>query len=294
MTPFRENLRGITAMVLSNLLFLINDASVKVVNDAMPIGQILFLRGAIATVLIGSMVLWLGLLPQVRGLWHWAVLWRTIAEIGGAFFYLTALFHMPIANINAILQVVPLMITAAGAIFLGEFVGWRRWTAIGVGFVGVLIVARPGLAGFDIYSLVALAAMACITLRDMSTRVMPRGLPALLAAWLTAMVVSASGAAYGLAEDWVAIEAKPIGLLFASSIFLIGGYLTSVVAMRHGEIAVVSPFRYSVVIFAMAVGFLIWGEMPDLPMIVGTTIIIATGIYTFYRERQLALGSRDG
>ena len=162
-----------------------------------------------------------------------------------------------------------------------------------MGFAGVLIVIRPGLAGFNMFSLLALAAAAFIALRDMSTRIMPPGVPTLLIALITAVMVGISGPIYGViaGEHWIMPSGRAIALIAGASIFLIGGYLTAIDFMRHGDIAVVAPFRYTVIMWAVIVGFLVWREVPDLPMVVGTFVIIATGIYTFYRERQIAARS---
>jgi drug/metabolite transporter (DMT)-like permease len=295
MTPFRENIRGIVAISACNLLFLVNDAMIKLANSELPLGEIIFFRGLFATLLLFPIVVLTGAHRQADRLLNWAVFWRTAAEICAAYLFLLALFHIPIANANAILQVVPLMVTAAAAIFLGEEVGWRRWLAIAVGFAGVLIVIRPGLAGFDAYGLVALAAMLFITLRDMTTRVMPRALPALLVALLTAIAVCLSGPVFAIlvGEQWVAPSVRSISLIAGAAVFLIGGYLTAVDFMRHGDIAVIAPFRYSVIIWAIIAGFVVWSEVPDMAMVVGTAIIIATGVYTFRRERRLALAAAE-
>lgn len=289
-TPFRENLRGILSVSACNLLFLINDAFLKVASEELPLSEILFLRGLLVTPFLLVLVLATGAHHQIALLANWPVFFRTLAEVCAAFLFLQALFHIPIANANAILQIVPLMITAAGAVFLGEAVGWRRWTAIAVGFVGVLIVVRPGLSGFDAFSLYAVAAMFFITLRDMTTRIMPAGLPALLVALVTGAAVGLSGPAFGLAlgDQWVMPSGGTLALILGAVVFLIGGYITAVDFMRHGDIAVVAPFRYTVIIFAMIVGYIVWGEVPDLLMLVGTAIIIATGVYTFQRERNMA------
>jgi drug/metabolite transporter (DMT)-like permease len=289
-TPFRENLRGIASVSACNLLFLVNDAFLKVANEELPLTQILFLRGLFVTPLLLVLVLATGAHRQIALLRNWPVFWRTLAEVCAAFLFLQALFHIPIANANAILQIVPLMITAAGAVFLGEAVGWRRWTAIVVGFIGVLIVVRPGLSGFDAFSLYAIASMFFITLRDMTTRIMPAGLPALLVALVTGAAVGISGPVFGFAlgEQWVMPSAGSLALILGAVVFLIGGYLTAVDFMRHGDISVVAPFRYTVIVFAMIVGYIVWGEVPDLLMLVGTAIIIATGVYTFQRERSMA------
>ncbi len=290
MTPFRETLRGIVGITACNLLFLVNDTLVKLANSELPLGELLFIRGMFASLLLVPIVVWTGAHRQVKRLWSLAIFLRLLAEICGSVLFLIALFQIPIANANAILQVVPLMVTACAAIFLGDQVGWKRWLAIGVGLIGVLIVVRPGFAGFNAFSLVALASMVFITLRDMTTRMMPRNLPALLVALATAVAVGLIGPVLSLAsgEVWVLPSANGMALLVGSAVFLIGGYLTAVDFMRHGDIAVIAPFRYSVVVWAILVGFVVWGEVPDLLMLVGTTIIIATGIYTFHRERRLA------
>jgi drug/metabolite transporter (DMT)-like permease len=290
MTPFRENLKGIAAISACNLLFLVNDTQIKLASEELPLGEIIALRGGFATILLAVIVVATGQHIHFRQLAHQGIAWRTIAEIASAYLYLIALFHIPIANANAILQVIPLAVTASAAIFLGDHVGWKRWTAIAVGFIGVLIVIRPGLEGFNSYSLLALASVAFITLRDMTTRMMPAALPALLIALSTAAGVGITGPIFAIlaGEHWVVPSLRSLMLIGGAVIFLIGGYLTAVGFMRHGDIAVVAPFRYSVIIWAMIVGYLVWGEVPDGPMLVGTAIIIATGVYTFHRERRLA------
>src|SRR5262249_28957606 len=197
--------------------------------------EILFLRGVFATLFMSTLVVAFKLHGQLADLLARPVFWRTVAEIAAAFLYIIALFHMPIANINAILQVVPLMITAAGAVFLGERVGWRRWTAIAIGFAGVLIIVRPGIGGFDLWGLLALGSMLFITLRDMSTRVMRRGVHALLVAWVTAIAVCVSGAVYGFTEVWPTPGAMPLLMMAGASVLVVAGYLTAVQAMRHGD-----------------------------------------------------------
>ncbi len=290
MTSFRETLRGIVAISACNLLFLINDTMIKLASSELPLGELLFIRGLFASTLLLPIVVWTGAHRRVAMLKNWGMFLRIVAEIGGAILFLVALFHIPIANVNAILQVVPLMVTACAAVFLGDEVGWKRWLAIAIGFAGVLIVVRPGLAGFNVFSLVALASMVFITLRDMTTRMMPRNLPALLVALTTGVAVCLTGPVLGVVSDevWTWPSGRSFALIVSSAVFLIGGYLTAVDFMRHGDIAVIAPFRYSVVVWAIIVGFVVWGEVPDLMMLIGTAIIVVTGIYTFHRERRLA------
>jgi drug/metabolite transporter (DMT)-like permease len=211
--------------------------------------------------------------------------------MSSAILYISALIHLPIANANAIMQLTPVAVTATGAIFFGEKVGWRRWTAIAVALIGVFIIVRPGFAGFNIFSLLVLAAMLVVVARDMATRAMDRGLPALPVSLATALVVTVSGPIVSvvLRESWLTPPTYSLAYLFFAAIFLIGGYLSSVVFMRHGDIAVVAPFRYSGIVWATLIGFIVWHELPDWPTVLGTLIVVATGVYTFQRERRLAM-----
>jgi drug/metabolite transporter (DMT)-like permease len=289
--PFRENLRGIAAISVCNLVFLIGDMQVKLAGTELPLGEIIFLRGCLATAWLSLIIVISGIRIHPGIVFNRELFWRTVAEVMSSYLYFVALFHIPIANTNTILQVVPLMVTASAAIWLREHVGWRRWTAITVGFVGVLIVIHPGLAGFNSFSLFALASAGFIALRDMATRVMSTRLPTLLVALAAAATVGVSGPIYGLllGEHWIMPSGRAAALVVGASIFLIGGYLTAIDFMRHGDIAVVAPFRYTVIIWAVIAGFLVWHEVPDLAMVIGTFVIIATGVYTFHRERLLAM-----
>ncbi len=290
MTTFSENLRGIAYLTGCNLLFLFSDTLIKLIGDSIPLGQLIAIRGVLVAVALAPAVLVTGVWRQLPLTRSWALGWRTVGEAASAFLYLGALLHMPIANINTILQVVPLAITAAGAILLGEAVGWRRWTAIAVGFVGVLIVVRPGVDGFNGYSLLAFASALSIALRDIAGRMMPRGLPALLVAWITGAAVGLCGPFYSLAmgETWVMPPWWALGFLAVSIVFLIGGYLLSVGFMRYGDISVAAPFRYLAIVWAIILGFFVFGDIPDWPVYLGMAIIAASGIYTFHRERSRA------
>jgi drug/metabolite transporter (DMT)-like permease len=287
---FRENLIGIGYLIACTILFLINDVVVKLANAYLPLGELVAVRAVIASTVMFLIVLATGAYRSLPLLWHRGVAIRALAEAGASFFYLVALFHMPIANANTILQIVPLLITASAALFLGEAVGWRRWTAIAVGFLGVLIVVRPGFADFNAFSLFALASAGFSTLRDLATRQMPAGIPALAVSLATGVVVGVFAPVYAVVaqETWVMPSAEVVGLIAIGVGFLIGAYITSIAFMRHGDISIIAPFRYLAIVFAIILGFIVWREIPDLPMIVGMAVIAAAGIYTFRRERNQA------
>ncbi|MBN2906444.1 MAG: DMT family transporter [Rhodobacteraceae bacterium] len=289
MTPLSDNMRGAALMMGSMAAFTFNDACMKAVSASLPFFQALFLRGlgtiAMLAVLAGVMGALRLRLP--RRDWGLIVL-RTLAEIGAAYFFITALFNAPLANVTAIMQAIPLSVTLAGAVFLGEVVGWRRWLAILVGFGGVLLIVRPGTAGFNLFSVYALIAVAFVTLRDLATRRLSRNVPSMTVAISAAVGVTLFAGAGAAMQAWVPIGAWAGAQLAAAALFVIGGYLFSVMAMRVGEIGIVSPFRYTALIWALGLGAVVFGEWPSGLTLAGAGIVVATGIFTFHRERRLA------
>jgi drug/metabolite transporter (DMT)-like permease len=288
MPALANNTRGIIMMVLSNLAFIINDTWIKLASDGLPTGQILFIRGAFAFAAILVIVVATRAYREWRSICNGLVAWRTVGEIGATLLYLYALFNMPIANVTAIGQIVPLMTTAAAAIFLAEPVGWRRWLAVAIGFFGVMLIMRPSLSGFDLYSLAALASMGFITLRDLVTREFNPGTSTLLVIAVTALAVTLAGGGMSVTEDWSWPDMRQWWLLGAAGMLLLCGYGTSILAMRLGAMAVVAPFRYAGIIFAVIIGYMVWGDVPDMLTLIGTLIVVATGVYTFRREMRLA------
>jgi drug/metabolite transporter (DMT)-like permease len=287
MSPAAAMLRGIAAMVASQLAFLLNDTLIKLAGDALPMGEIIFVRGVISTLLVGTAAVALGLHRQIGLAAHRSVSWRVVGELGAAYFYILALLHMPIANVTIIFQAAPLVATAGAALFLAERVGWRRWAAIGIGFFGVLMVVRPGLAGFDAYALLVLAAVLCVAFRDVWTRAMPSAIPTLLVTGVTAGAVAILGAVLGLTEDWVMPSPLILAYLAGAAVLVTTGYFLVIVAMRLGDMSVTAPFRYVAVVFAIALGFLVWGDVPDTMTLAGSAVIVGTGVYALYRERKV-------
>lgn len=276
-------------MVLSMAGFSFNDAMVKSVAGDLPLFQAIFLRGIVAVALIGVLAWARGALRFRPGAGDRRLIGlRCVGEIGGTLCFLTALFHMPIANATAILQSVPLAVTLAAALFFGETVGWRRYVAIAIGFVGVLIVVRPGPEGFDGYALWAVGAIGFIVLRDLSTRRMSSAVPALGVVLITAIAITAVAGVLAFVTEWRPVTAGQMGRLSAGAVFLSVGYLFGVLTMRLGEIGFVQPFRYTLLLWAVLFGIVMFGEWPDAAMLLGSAIVVATGLFTFNRERRLA------
>jgi len=289
MRALSANVRGAALMVASMASFAINDALVKTLADTMPVYQVMFLRGLFASAFLILLAGQAGALwPTVAPADRKRIIWRTLSEIGATSCFLSAVFNMPLANATAILRTLPLAVTLGAAIFLRERVGWRRYSAILVGFAGVLIIFRPGTEGFNAYSVSALVAVAFIVVRDLTTRGLSTGVPSLFVALVSAIAITVAGGLASLTLEWRPVGTNDLIRPGCAAVFLIGGYLFAVMTMRVGEISFVSPFRYTVLLWAMLLGYFVFGEEPDAWMLTGSTIVVAMGIYTFYRERKVA------
>lgn len=280
-----ENRRGILGMIASMVLFICNDALIKHVSESLPTGQIIFLRGLSATLLIATMAVALGAWRQMPAVFDRPVLARAAIDSLGTFLYLLALFNMPIANVTAVNLSVPLMLTVCAAFLLREQVGWRRWSAVVAGFVGVLLVVQPAAAGFNWFALVALAATATHAARDLLTRRIRAGIPSIIVTLSTAIVVTIAAAAVSAIEGWQPLPMRELTLLIVASAFLSGGYYLVIDCMRHGELSVVAPFRYTAMLWALLLGYLVWGDVPNLLAWFGIALLVGSGLYIFHREQ---------
>ncbi len=281
-----DNLLGAALMTCCVLAYVLNDAVMKLLFADIDFFQAIFLRGLVSLPPILIMALMTKtLLQKYSAKNQRLMIIRILAEIGTTVTFLTALKHMPLANVTAILQSLPLAITMAAAIFLGEPVGWRRWSAICVGFTGVLIIIRPGLAGFNSYSLLALAAVILLTVREISTRQLDNKVPTVTVALSTTLGITAFAALMLIGTEWAEINFVSWSLIIAAAAAVTVATLLSVVAMRTGDIGFVSPFRYTSLIGAIGLGILLFGEWPDGVTLLGAAIIAFAGIYSLYREQ---------
>ena len=273
-------------MMVSMAGFTVNDALVKLASTEMNMGQVMLVRGFFASVLIAALAWHQGALRSPRRLLHPMVILRSASELGATVFFLIALAHLPIGNISAILQALPLVVTMGAALFLAEPVGWRRWLSIGAGFIGVLIIVRPGFEGFSIYSVSVLVSVLCGTIRDFATRAVPPEIPTPLVSVMTAAMVTVAGAVLMQPlGGWTPMNGWELGAMIAAAGLLIVGYQFIILAMRTGDISFIAPFRYTALLWALLLGYLIFGDVPDVPMIVGSAVIVASGIYMLYREQ---------
>jgi drug/metabolite transporter (DMT)-like permease len=273
-------------MAVSMAGFTCNDALVKLASAHMNPGQVMLVRGIFATALVTLLAWHQGALKAPRLVLHPMIGVRAFGELGATIFFLISLQHLPIANVSAILQALPLAVTMGAALFLGEGVGWRRWVAIAVGFTGVMIVVRPGFEGFNVFALLALISVAFCAVRDLATRRLPPEVPTLLVSTVTAAAITLCGAVslvpFG---GWTPMEPEYVGLLGLTAVLVLIGYQFIIKAMRTGDISFIAPFRYTALLWAIMLGYLIFGDVPDTAMIVGAVIIVGSGLYTLYREQ---------
>lgn len=281
-----SNIRGALFMSISMAGFTINDTFVKAAAADMNVGQIMFVRGLFATIMIAILSWYMGALRPLSFLRKPGVIARCLGELVAAVTFIWGLAHMPIGNASAILQALPLAVTLGAVLFMNEEVGWRRWTAIAVGFIGVMIVVRPGLEGFTRYSLLIVICVVAAAYRDLSTRRAPRDVPALFMSLATAALISLAGLLLVIPfGGWTPMSGTNLLQMLAASSLLIVGYLFIISAMREGEIGFIAPFRYTSLLWALSLGFLVFGDVPDFATITGATLVIISGSYAFYRER---------
>ena len=181
------------------------------------------------------------------------------------------------------------MVTLGAALFLGDPVGWRRWSAILVGMFGVLLVIRPGMESFQILSLLAVLGVLGLSLRDLATRRVPKSTSSFQLSFLAFLALVPASLVFMLGTGTAFVAMTGVQWVFMVSALTFGmvAYYGIVAAMRIGEISFVTPFRYSRLLFAMVVGITVFQERPDMLTYVGATIIVASGIYTVWRERKV-------
>jgi drug/metabolite transporter (DMT)-like permease len=281
------NIRGSLLMAVAMAGFTMNDTITKVVSSEMNFGQVMLVRGLFAMVLIAALAFHQRAVRPLRTLMVKPVALRVVGEVGATISFLAAIVHLPLANTAAILQALPLAITLGAALMFGEPVGWRRWLAITAGFIGVLVIVRPGVEGFNQLSLLALTSVMFCAVRDLATKRIPAQIPSLFITLLTTVTVTTAGAAILVPlGGWTPPSSRMLGLLALAAVLVLIGYQCVIMALRTGDISAVAPFRYSALLWAMLLGYLVFGDVPDAMMMTGATIIVLSGLYAFYRERK--------
>ncbi len=283
-----NNVQGILFLTAAMLLFAVEDTFIKILTDSFAQWQIIAMLG-----LGGSLIF--GLLANLHGrirfrdlLSSKVLLARSLAEAMAAGSYVISLSAVDLTVTAAVFQATPLAITFGAAVFLKEPVGWRRWSAIVIGFIGVLIIIRPGVDGFQPAALWALVAVAAVAARDLLTRFVPKDVQSTSVAFFAFFTLFIIGVPITfLTAEFRPLSGTSIYLVPLAVIFGAGGYYAIVTAMRGADASAIMPFRYTRLLFSIALGIIVFSESLDTPTIVGSLIIIATGLFTFWRKNRL-------
>ncbi|MCW5746410.1 MAG: DMT family transporter [Alphaproteobacteria bacterium] len=292
--PAADNRRGIVAMSVAMTVFIVNDMLIKLAAETLPAAQAICLRGVFATALAFAAVLAMGHGRALPLLVNPHVMVRATFDVLGTFGYLTALFHMPISIATAINMAAPLAICVLAVLWLHEIVGWRRWSAIIVGFAGVLLIIRPTPGGLDWWALLAFGATVLNGARDIYTRRIGLEIPSIIITLSTALGVTLFAGAVAAFEGWQPVAGRELLLLSAASLFLALGYHLVIVAMRAGEVSLIGAFRYTGLLGALVIGYAVWGEVPDALAWLGIALLVGAGLYILHRERVRAREARRG
>ena len=281
-----ETFRGSLLMVVAMLSFALEDMFIKSAAHSLPVGQILIIFGLGGTIIFMAMAR-----AQGQRLLHPAIctrplLLRSVAEVVGRIGYTLAIALTPLSSASAILQATPLVVAAGAVVFFGEQVGWRRWVAIAIGFSGVLLILRPGLSGFEPASIFAVIGTLGFAGRDLATRAAPPSMSNhQLGIYGFVMLIVAGGVVLGWTGGASWPSPQVWGQLGAATVVGVIAYNALTGAMRSGEISVVAPFRYTRLVFAMVLGVLVFGEHPDALTVVGSVVIVGSGLFTGLRDR---------
>lgn len=287
--PFSDNLRGSLWMIAAMAGFAVEDMFLKSAAATLPVGQIMVIFGAGGTLLFAILTKLRGEALFPAAMKSPVILIRALFEVSGRLFYTLAIALTPLSSASAILQASPLLVVAGAALVFGERVGWRRWTAIGIGFAGVLIVLRPGADSFTPLSLFAVLGTIGFAGRDLATRAAPQGLSNMqLGVYGFAMIVLAGAGMLALFGGAVMPGPRAAFDLAAGILIGVAAYYAITTAMRTGSVGVVTPFRYTRLVFALILGLTVFGERPDALTLIGSAVIVASGLYTLWRSSRSA------
>lgn len=287
----RENLLGGSLMIGAMAAFAAEDALIKAASDTLPTGQILILFG-----LGGALVF--ATLARIDGqpLFSAAVVSRTmlarvVFEVAGRLFYVLALALIPLSTATVILQATPLVVVAGAAVVFGENVGWRRWGAVLLGMIGVLVIVQPGTEDFSLLSLLAIFGMIGFAGRDLASRAAPRSLTTSILGLYGFLAVFVAGALFTLWQraPFVVPGRDAAFYLTAAVPVGVGAYALLMRAMRTGDVSAVTPLRYTRLLFGIALGIVLFGERLSTPMMVGSAFILLSGLFVIWRGKTAEL-----
>ena len=295
---YHDNKRGIVALTLGCALFTVNDTFTKLAALNYPTGEVMFVRGIVCLICVGAVVVYAHQLSWIRHVAHPTVILRAVLDAVANIAFVSALSHMRLADLLAVNLVSPLLLTMLLAFFFHEPVGWRRWSAIIVGFAGTLLIVKPSPASFNVWALVALCTASAAALRDLITRKIDPRVPTIAISFVSVLAVTLAAPlmAFTFNEQWSLLPGKYIAYIGIAALFLSAGSTFAVAAFRNVDISVVAPFRYSLLIWGAISGYVVFHEVSDILSICGSILIVGSGLYTLHRERvrHRALSAKAG
>ncbi len=283
-SPQNNTLRAGLYMVITTACFVGGDTCIKLIGTTLPLGQVICLIGFVSTIFLLMVCGQQGILKSVPMIFTRLVLWRSLFDMLGSFMFVSALMHMPLANLSSVMQSVPLVVVVVAVIFLGEKAGLARSAAVIAGFVGVLLIVKPSPQTITIYECLAVGAVIVVAFRDLVTKRIPAHVPLLVIALANAIFISLGGFGVGMVQGFKNIEAWQWALLLGAGLFVTISYFFIVATVRLGELSATAPFRYSEVLFAIIAGILVFDEYPDAISYLGMGLVIAAGLFAAHHE----------
>lgn len=283
--PSLSPFKGIACVIVGGALLALNSTVVKfLVEDYTP-GQIMTLRALFVYFVVAAFVWRDGGLHTLRVRSVGGQLARASCLALTTFLMILSVERLPLGDVFAINHASPLIMTAMAVLFLGERVGWRRWSAVAAGFVGVLIMLRPTAAAFQVAALLPLLVAFFSALRDIITRRLAATDSSTATFFVTTTVVLLAGLTLAAFTGWNPLRGEDIWLFALAAAFQGVAHFLMIEAFRFAEAKVVAPFKYATILWAMVIGFLFWGDVPDLWIITGGSIVVASGLYILHRQR---------
>ena len=280
------NLKGASIALFFGFIQVLNDSVMKTLVGELGFYQVLMVRGIAVLPVIILILLWRNeLVTKLEGRDRHIMTLRVMCEVGLSYFMLKALATLPLAYVIIILQTVPFGLTVAAAVFYGEAVGMRRWLAIIAGFCGVLLIVKPGTQQFQPEMLFAVTAAAIFVLRDMITRQLSAHVPTFYTVFLQLLGVTAFNLVMCFLDEWVPLAPHHYGLIVLAGVLFTLMTTSAILMMRFGDISFVAQFRYSGILWAVLIGAVLFGEIPDVISVIGALVILAAGLYALHRER---------
>jgi drug/metabolite transporter (DMT)-like permease len=284
LSSLSNNQRGIAAVVACMASYTVNDVLVKKILKTYPVGETIFVRGVMCSLLIGAVAIALGNGRELRMPMSRLLASRSLCDGLSTAGFIAGLAHMQLANIAAVLQIAPLIITALSVVIYGEVVGRRRWIAVGIGFIGALLVVKPIPSEFNVWAIVAAASALAAAVRELQTRQIGRAVPVLVVAFWGAVAIMLCGIGFYATEDWRMFAAGDLLQLFVAAAFVSTAIYLLALAFRDVVVSVVAPFLYTYLLTSALGGFLVFREVPDVWTVVGAVLIVGSGIYLLHRE----------